>query len=940
LSEQDKKIKITGAADFSSFASARREMEAMIKVGQKLAEVFNQIGSGFSKINTGPSGKLGLNKYQNIGGASSTKIGLGNPLTQSILDNKNALRSMAVDSKNSMRILTDSVKESVSRQTEQVDKLKKKLDDLSSTYDRLKTSGKLSGTNEERLKTRFAEVSGEYTTAKDSLRDLKKIEASGIPQGKQGFLKRLFSERVFSEEGAVAKSGIGQFTGLSNLTKGGAIAAVVAAAVGQALSVGKTYAGEMVAQPFDLARNKALLGGSFGGMALGVSRGDLKVGAALRDIMLDSRGRGGGIFDRPLGMKESFEDNASNIRSRKASIVLDKLSLGNLMPGNMFKAIAEGRRQFYNLNTDQKADMLKMVQMQIESDPMKYAHLDYLQENAGSMIAFSRATGAGWKKYKHPMYTPGVTPGSFADFKKQNPMGYMDPSQAQKDADWNEQQAIFAENKRNFYKGRTPTAEEQRIDDTIQRNLNNQLHQNALAKKAGNELYALTHSDIEKSPLENYKGLLTQYSPEEVAGAVESLTPFLGRRKANAWSHRALAMQGAGVGNLGGAFGQSLIGGDKMADALYQRLNFMFQESIQSTPTYGAFKALPGMLLSGRNKMSTRLPIYGMNQPLIAQFAQNVAGFYGHTGPMTSGRGITDIYAALSQSPSVAQQLRYQAAMGPGVQGLNSFLAGGPDPLQTSINMYSAIKALPMGSYDSQKFLAKNLNFQNLADVLNQKELPKEFSDRGINRAHIRNYYEDLEKKMFNREIDESDSSSSGKFKRMIRDQYGGSFSGYFSQLIRNKKTTPDEIQDAIRQTSNALLDWEVAQNQQQATGMAMGFLGLGNVSFTDKTNKGSNWKGGFFDPSRGSPARAMVGLGSQHRLEMERKIGEESNVVRGLIQAAPSLSQQLSQAGQNINQTAADLVKSLKAFTSSLDSMIKTVGQSGGSSTRAAAPR
>ena len=224
----------------------------------------------------------------------------------------------------------------------------------------------------------------------------------------------------------------------------------------------------MVAQPFDLARNKALLGGSFGGMALGVSRGDLKVGAALRDIMLDSRGRGGGIFDRPLGMKESYEDNASNIGSRKASIVLDKISLGNLMPGNMFKAITEGRRQFYNLNTDQKADMLKMVQMQIESDPMKYAHLDYLQENAGSMIAFSRATGAGWKKYKHPMYTPGVTPGTFADFKKQYPMGYMDPSQAQKDAEWNEQQGIFAANKKNFYKGRTPTEEEQRVDNIIQ----------------------------------------------------------------------------------------------------------------------------------------------------------------------------------------------------------------------------------------------------------------------------------------------------------------------------------------------------------------------------------------------------------------------------------------------------------------------------------------
>lgn len=937
MSEQDKKIKITGAADFSSFSSARREMEAMVKVGQKLAEVFNQIGSGFSKVNAGTSGKVGINK--STGAGSNLKLGFANPMVQSIVENKNALRSMATDSKDSMRILTDSVKESVARQSEHVDKLKKKLNDLSSTYDRLKSSGKLTGGNEERLRTRFGEVTSEYTTARDSLKDLKKLESAGAPPAPQSFLKRMFSEKVFSEGGAVAQSGAGQFTGLANLTKGGAIAAVIAAAVGTALSVGKTYAGEMVAQPFDVGRNKALLGGGYGGMALAVARGDLKVGAAMRDIMLDSRGRGGGLFDRPLGMKESFDDVAGNAGWRKAGIVLDKLNLSNLMPGNAFKAIAEGRRQFYNLNTDQKTDMLKMIQMQMESDPMKYAHLDYLQENAGSMIAFSRATGGGWSKYNHPMYTPGVTSGSFGDFQKRNPMGYMNPTQDQKDAAYNDQMGKYDQNLQRIYKGRTPTAEEQALDDRIRQNVGSYLHNQHLSNKAGNEVYSATHQWGQKTPLMNYQGLLNNYTPEEISGAVESLTPFLGRGMANRWSARALMMQGSGVGNLGGVFGQALMGGEKTAGDLYKRLSYLFAEHPSKSPAYGAFNMGQGL--------STRLPIYGFSQPVLSQFAQNVAGFYNQTGPITSGRGATDIYAALTQHPAIGYQLNYQAAVGPGVQGLNSLLAGGPDPLQTAINMYSSIKALPGASYDSQKFLAKNLNFQGLADIINKKELPQEYIDRGIKRENIINYYKDLEKKMFNREIDEKDSSKSGVFKRMIRDQYGGSFSGYFKSLISNSKTKPENIQNAIRQTSNALLDWEIAANQQQATGMAMGLLGLGGVDFAgnasfekDKKGRSKSWIGGFFDPSLGSPARQFLGLTNRQRLEMEKKIGEEAPTIDALIKSAPSLSQQLSAASQNINQTAADLVKSLKAFTNSLDGFVKASNGGGPSSIRATAPR
>lgn len=933
MSEQDKQIKISTVAEFSSLRGLTREIENVTKAVAKLGESFNQIGLGSGKINAGVSAKVGAIKGAGSGGGSSLKPGFANPLVQSLVENKNALRSLAIDSKDTFRILTDGVRDSVSRQSDHVDKLKKKLTDLSATYDRLRSSGKLGEATE--IQTRLGRTATEYTTANDSLKDLRKLEASTTPPP-QSFMKRMFSEKLFNENGAVAQSGIGQLTGLGNLTKGGALVGAIAAAVSTAIGVGKAYTGEMIAQPWDAIKNRAALGGSYGGAALSVLQGNLKFGSALQDLLHDTRGRNTGLLDRPNGGRDAFFDVANNFGTRRAGTYLNQATLGNLLPENAIKSSLDVRRQIYGMNTEQKMDLLRMVQLQEQSNPMRYAHLDYLQENAGSINSFSQATGAGWHRFASPRYLPGETPGTYEEFKAKFPGGYLDDIQSE-----NPNRMSDAELRAKY-----PGASQDAIN-SLQGNFEDQYLANPEragayrpsgekqaglarsgainqfeAKKAGRDYYSSQHPYKESSPLEQYQSMLNAgYTQEEIGAAVRSMTPYLGRRLSNRHLGNIFAAQNSGIGNIGPTLGQALMGGDANYTAMYHRLSYLSRDTPRQSPNYDAF--------------SSRIPTYGLFGPALTAFAGNVAGLYNHGGAFSSGLGATDIFAAMSQHQNVGNQLRLQNSIGPGIQAVNSILSGGPDALQKAVNMYSAIKALPGASYDNQNYLASHLNLTNLADILNRGELPEEYSNRGIGIENVRNYFNDIQKKMFNREIDENDESEQGKFKRTVRDKFGGSFSEYMKAYSQKKGLTGSDIEHQLKLASGAFVDWQYAPNDQTGVGIAQALYELGNVHF-----KGEGKVGGFADPSAGGAGRAYQALQNNYHLQMQQKIGEDAYSIRQQIKGAPALSELLSQASQNVNEKAADLAKSLAAFAKSLEGLVKASGGGNNRSFNAAAPR
>jgi hypothetical protein len=159
-----KELKISATLDAGSFQAANRALAEMTKKAQELAKALQGIGM--------PGGGAGILSGGSVtGGGSGGNRGGSVPMgsNQAINANLNIFKNMATLGTASLKGLTDALKTSTQQQQTQLNNLKRSLDALGDTYDRLGGKGK----NAAAVQAKMLQVAGMVQGAQANLAALQ-----------------------------------------------------------------------------------------------------------------------------------------------------------------------------------------------------------------------------------------------------------------------------------------------------------------------------------------------------------------------------------------------------------------------------------------------------------------------------------------------------------------------------------------------------------------------------------------------------------------------------------------------------------------------------------------------------------------------------------------------------------------------------------------------
>lgn len=297
------------------------------------------------------------------GAGTSNPNATSSALSKSVEENKRILDNLKGASAETLRTMSDIASREMDREKKAVDSLNASLDNLNRKYESLRTMRNAIGNDpaatyfEKEMESVASEVRAKNDKRKDSEENIKILKQIAGDDGSGG------GGGIDWNKPIGAGGGMRSFGRSAGLAVGGATA----------------IANELVAENFDYFNNAARQGQAFKTVGLSTAQGDLSYIAALQS--LDSNER----------------KDLLNIGDSKIAYGINQGVGGaakSLLQGNP-DFLGEGLRAVMNLDSKQKEDLRKALELKKQADPTKYAHLAEFQQEAGGRVSAMRLMGGG-----------------------------------------------------------------------------------------------------------------------------------------------------------------------------------------------------------------------------------------------------------------------------------------------------------------------------------------------------------------------------------------------------------------------------------------------------------------------------------------------------------------------------------------------------------------
>lgn len=326
----------------------------------------------------------------------------GNVLSGALLQQKQLFQVIARGSKEALTAMTSSLRTESTHQQQHIQRLKKEVDGLATSYrqlERLHRSGMVSTEMLHEGRSALFEGAGKLGEATAHGRGLHmaqlRARAQGGP-GKWGARAGLAWEETKDFASSVpARMGIGP--GVAQF----GIAAAIGYAAGKVIvNTMKSGMAEAQAAPHDY-QNREISRGAFGRAAQGIRGGDYTLVHALQTVARDNRLRadlraagGGGEmgvtgFGRGTGGGITFNEGGYRTMGAIWNLTKRALSLDPIGASNEF------RREMGNIPYEQAQEKLRMAQRVQEMRPEDFARLHAFQANTGANISHMNTFGRG-----------------------------------------------------------------------------------------------------------------------------------------------------------------------------------------------------------------------------------------------------------------------------------------------------------------------------------------------------------------------------------------------------------------------------------------------------------------------------------------------------------------------------------------------------------------
>lgn len=369
---EDKKLKFSVAVDDPSFRKSINMVRELTNEVSKLAEATKRAatgGIGGVQVSSKGGGTFNAASAAVTSGARTGGMGgIAGILTQGLTADKNFFKSIASSSKEALDAIKNNLKNSVNEQGRAIDELTQKMQGLGRTYDMMKNKGRLTPELAQSLETSIGgqavQLGGMRKAMGQQQAALGAAEAAGGGGAVSSFLR-----------GGVSMGGLG-------MAAGGVMA--VAGLVGMGM---KAYSQNVIAGSEDFMTRRTMLGSTFGNIALGMKRGDTTFLAGLREAYLHDPQIMAGLAAQAQAKQTGVIGGAL---TSPMGIVKD--SVGELLGGGGL-----GMARAYDMaDTETRLRLAQAARQEIESNPMKFFHLQMLQEQYGSRLGNMRALGMGW----------------------------------------------------------------------------------------------------------------------------------------------------------------------------------------------------------------------------------------------------------------------------------------------------------------------------------------------------------------------------------------------------------------------------------------------------------------------------------------------------------------------------------------------------------------
>jgi hypothetical protein len=402
---ESKKIRIGIEVDERQAANLRRTIQGVYNDWARLMRLLNGQGGPnmASLFGVGSAPGVGRSSAQSVPGArGSAATGGKNSLASAMLENANALKSVAKTGGESMRVMSESVSRAIDQQRRHIRDLDNDLAKLSRRYGELSNERgaaivggvhpDAAGGGMSAVGGRMAGLYGRRAAATAQLQQLQDLQHQVSPPylppgplqpppppGGGGFN---YGESWFGKKFPVRDAS-------GRLFRPG----FAAGAIGAGVVAG---ANELIAQPFDVISNQARQAQAIGGMGVATKQGDLSFVMALSQVLKDPEKR------KEIGLigERSFSYGISGAAGSLKGVFQGDPNV----PGGLLRSVM-------NLDSRQKEAFRSYIDQQIQSDPNFYANLNRFQSEAGGRLGIMRRAGIGERNLSSLLQSVGYGSG-------------------------------------------------------------------------------------------------------------------------------------------------------------------------------------------------------------------------------------------------------------------------------------------------------------------------------------------------------------------------------------------------------------------------------------------------------------------------------------------------------------------------------------------------
>lgn len=374
------------------------------------------------------------------------------------------------------------------------------------------------------------------------------------------------------------------------------------------------------------------------------------------------------------------------------------------------------------------------------------------------------------------------------------------------------------------------------------------------------------------------------------------------------WKTNAnLRAQGFDLGALGAGQGSVMGAGGWQMARKYGDLAMRGQAG--KVGNIGEFLGLASQGTGNAGQSARFLAGTGLDPGAQAAMANTLMMHMGGGSTMGSPDGLM---AALASGGSFGgrgdsgEQMRVQAGMGQGMQGLNRDLfGGGMDNLQKGRNIVNALDATGGNLFGSQ-YLAEKMNMGMLADLRSGKASPailRKLKSLGISKEQALAYGQSTVSTMF-RNVG-LDKGAMGDMARDIMGNFGGDASKYF-KANRGKKGF--DSKQALTTFASILQSENPDMTDQDAEGRARDLIGLGDPS---------KLKPGHFHDAAG---KKML-RSAKNRGKFEKEDAQNvDKITDDIIDKSHEAGQKVADLGKDIGKSAEEVGQSLMNLADQVD--------------------